>query len=43
MEGEIQITKTQQMVFINSYFLATELPLISSEDYKGNSIIIGAA
>lgn len=35
------MTKIQQMVFINSYFLATALPLISSEDYKGNSAIIG--
>lgn len=43
MEGEVQITKTQQMVFINSYFLATALPLISSQDYKGSSVIIGAA
>ena len=41
-EREVQITKTQQMVFINSYFLATALPLISSQDYKGSSVIIGA-
>lgn len=42
-EGEIQITKTQQMVFINSYFLAAELPLISSENYKGNFAVLPAA
>lgn len=42
-EGEVQITKTQQMVFINFCFLATALPLISLEDHKGSSVILGAA
>ena len=43
MKGEVQITKTQQMVFINSCFLATALPLISLEDHKGSSVLLGAA